>query len=118
MKKYDVMVAGYTCVDMFPGFRKSKDNIVISELFIPGKLIEIDGLDISLGGLVPNTGLALKKFGKKVYLNGLIGDDFIGIIAKELFDRYGSSGGITITDKAGTAFSIVISPPGVDRIFL
>ncbi len=118
MKKYDVTVAGYTCVDLTPGFRRTETPVPIADLFRPGNLIEIDGLDVSLGGIVPNTGLALKRFGKRVFLNGLIGDDAIGIIAKEAFDRYGVSEGITTTKKAGTAFSIVISPPGVDRIFL
>ncbi len=118
MKKYDVVVAGYTCVDLAPGFRKNDTHTSIAGLFKPGKLIEIDGLDISLGGVVPNTGLALKKFGKKVFLNGLVGGDLIGVIAKELFDGYCVSEGITTTRKAGTAFSIVLAPPGVDRIFL
>jgi sugar/nucleoside kinase (ribokinase family) len=118
MKKYDVVVAGYTCVDLTPKFNKNVSHTSIASLFRPGKLIEIDGLDISLGGVVPNTGLALKKFGKKVFLNGLIGDDFIGKIAKELFGGYGVSEGIKTTPKAGTAFSIVLTPPGMDRVFL
>jgi sugar/nucleoside kinase (ribokinase family) len=67
---------------------------------------------------VPNTGLAMKKFNKKIFFNGLIGDDFIGKIAKEWFDKYNISEELTITNVAGTAFSIVIAPPGIDRIFL
>jgi sugar/nucleoside kinase (ribokinase family) len=118
MKKYDVTVAGYTCLDLSPRFRKNKTHVSIDRLFQPGKLIEIDGLDVSLGGIVPNAGLALKKFGKKVFLNGLVGDDSIGIIAKELFEKYGVFEGIRSTSKAETAFSIVIAPPGVDRIYL
>ena len=60
----------------------------------------------------------MKKFNKNVFLNGLVGDDFIGKIAIEWLDKYNLSEGIRITDKAGTAFSIVIAPPGIDRIFL
>ena len=60
----------------------------------------------------------MKKFNKNVFLNGLVGDDFIGKIAIEWFDKYDLSEGIRTTDKAGTAFSIVIAPPGIDRIFL
>ena len=90
----------------------------IYELFIPGKLIEIDGLNFVLGGAVPNTGLAMKKFNKKVFLNGLIGNDFIGKMAKEWLDQYDISEGIATVNDAGTAFSIVMAPPGVDRIFL
>ena len=73
---------------------------------------------MSLEALWPNTGLAMKKFNKNVFLNGLVGDDFIGKIAIEWLDKYNLSEGIKITSKAGTAFSIVFAPPGIDRIFL
>ena len=118
MKKYDAVIAGYTCVDMFPGFKKNESSESLSDLFIPGKLIEIDGLDFILGGVVPNTGLAMKKFGMKVLLNGLIGDDMIGKIVKEWFGNYDLSEGIEIAEKEGSGLCIVISPPGTDRIFL
>ncbi len=118
MKKYDAVIAGYTCVDLFPQFNRNLTFTDISDLFKPGKLIEIDGLDFALGGVVPNTGLAMKKFNKKVLLNGLIGNDFIGKMARELLGRYDISEGMVTTDDAGTAFSIVLAPPGIDRIFL
>ena len=118
MKKFDAVISGYTCVDLIPDFKKSQPVTSLSNLFIPGKLIEIDGISFVLGGIVPNTGLAMKKFDKKVFLNGLVGDDFIGKIAIEWLDKYNLSEGIRTTDKAGTAFSIVIAPPGIDRIFL
>jgi sugar/nucleoside kinase (ribokinase family) len=118
MKKYDAVIAGYTCVDMFPGFKKNESSASLSELFIPGKLIEIDGLDFILGGVVPNTGLAMKKFGRKVFLNGLIGDDIIGKMVKEWFVNYNLSEGIEIAENQGSGLSIIISPPGIDRIFL
>jgi sugar/nucleoside kinase (ribokinase family) len=118
MKKFDVVVAGYTCVDMIPDFKKTQPDTSLSNLFVPGKLIEIDGINFVLGGVVPNTGLAIKKFNKKVFLNGLVGDDVIGKIAVEWLDKYNLSKGIRTTDKVGTAFSIVIALPGIDRIFL
>jgi sugar/nucleoside kinase (ribokinase family) len=118
MKKYDITVAGYTCVDLIPDFKKTECVASLSDLFRPGKLIEIDGINIVLGGVVANTGLAMKKFNKKVFLNGLVGDDFMGKIIKEGFKKYNCSEGIKTTKKEGTAFSIVLAPPGVDRIFL
>lgn len=118
MKKYDAVIAGYVCVDLIPSF---KQNIPVTEVYDvlkPGKLVEIDGMESTLGGVVANTGMAMKKFSKHVFLNGLIGTDFIGKIARESLDKYGLSEGIrTITEK-GTAFGLVIAPPGVDRIFL
>ncbi len=118
MKKYDAVIAGYLCVDISPEFQKNEHIASISDLFKPGRLIEIDGLDFSLGGVVANTGMAMKKFNKKVFLNGLIGNDFIGKIARDWLDKYNLSEGIKITGRAGTAFGIVIAPSGVDRIFL
>jgi hypothetical protein len=75
-KEYDVVVAGYTCVDLIPGFKKQGEESRITDFLNPGKLIEIGGLDFILGGVVPNTGLAMKKFSKRVFFNGLIGNDF------------------------------------------
>jgi sugar/nucleoside kinase (ribokinase family) len=118
MKKYDIVIAGYTCVDLIPDFKKTEYVTSISNLFKPGKLIEIDGLRFVPGGVVANTGLAMKKFNKKVFLNGLVGDDSMGEIVKDWFGKYNISDGIMTTKKAGTAFSIVIAPPGIDRIFL
>jgi sugar/nucleoside kinase (ribokinase family) len=118
MKKYDAVIAGYLCVDMVPAFQNNEPATSISSLFKPGKLIEIDGMDFSLGGVVANTGMAMKKFNRKVFLNGLIGNDFIGKIARDWLDKYKLSEGIKITGATGTAFGIVIAPPGVDRIFL
>ena len=69
MKKYDVVIAGYTCVDIIPAFKKNDPIKSVVDFFKPGKLIEIEGLNFVLGGVVANTGLALKKFGKKVFLN-------------------------------------------------
>ncbi len=62
MKKYDAVIAGYTCVDLIPDFMKTESVANFSSLFRPGKLIEIDGIDFVLGGVVANTGLAMKKF--------------------------------------------------------
>lgn len=116
MKKYDAVIAGYFCMDMVPGFQKKQEGI--SGFLEPGKLIEIDGLGFSAGGVVANTGAAMKKFGRKVFLNGLIGEDLLGKIARDWFEKLNLSEGIQVTNRAGTAFSIVLAPPGIDRIFL
>lgn len=116
--QYDVVVAGYLCVDMVPEFPKHEPVTSISNLLKPGRLIEIDGVDFSLGGVVANTGMAMNRFNRKVFLNGLVGNDLIGKMARDWFEKYGLSEGIKTTDRARTAFGIVIAPPGVDRIFL
>ena len=115
--KYDVVVAGYTCIDLTPEFRKGK-QASIGEILKPGQLTEIEGISFLPGGAVPNTGMALKKFNKMVYMNGLVGDDFIGSSLIDWLGKCGLTERLQITEKEGTGFSIVIAPPGVDRIFL
>lgn len=99
MKQYDATIAGYLCIDMFPEIRIKGNNVSVSELFRPGRLIEIEGIKFSLGGAVANTGLAMKKFGKTVYLNSLIGRDHIGNVVLDLINSYASGEGIQITEK-------------------
>ncbi|MBE9601887.1 carbohydrate kinase family protein [Pedobacter sp. MC2016-24] len=117
-KELDVMVAGYLGIDLIPDFKKTQQNVPLHDLLKPGKLTEIDGLQLSLGGVVANTGIALKKFNKRVYLNGLTGNDFMGRIIQDWLERYQIATGIKMLPHASTAFGIVIAPPGVDRIFL
>lgn len=117
-KQYDAVISGYTCIDLIPDFRNDSPVTDISAIFRPGKIIEIGGMGFVLGGIVPNTGLAMKKFGCRVFLNGLIGTDVIGQIADDRLKKYGISQGLGKSEEANTAFSVVIAPPGVDRIFL
>jgi hypothetical protein len=44
MKNYDVVVAGYLCIDLIPDFNREKTISSISNLLVPGRLMEIDGL--------------------------------------------------------------------------
>lgn len=113
----DAVVAGYLGVDITPGFGKGSSGS-FSELFRPGRLIEMNGLHFSLGGVVANTGLAMRRFGQTVALMGCVGNDTLGNIAVEQFRRTGVTEGIRQIDSAGTAYGIVIAPPGMDRLFL
>jgi sugar/nucleoside kinase (ribokinase family) len=113
----DAIVAGYLGVDIAPGFGKRKSGS-FAELFQPGKLIETEGLHFSLGGVVANTGFAMRKFGQNVALMGCVGADALGDIAIRLFAEAGVTQGIRRIDSADTAYGIVIAPPGMDRLFL
>ena len=92
--------------------------VPFSELFRPGKLIETEGLNVSLGGVVANTGLAMLRFGQRVELMGCVGNDALGDLAVARLAQAGVSRGIRRTAKAGTAYGFVIAPPGMDRLFL
>ncbi|MFA6567396.1 MAG: PfkB family carbohydrate kinase [Victivallales bacterium] len=113
----DAVVAGYLGVDIAPGFSK-RESVTFAELFRPGKLIETKGLHFSLGGVVANTGLAMRKFGQNVSLTGCVGNDALGDMALAQFAQAGVTRGIHHASSAGTAYGIVVAPPGIDRFFL
>ena len=114
----DAVVAGYLGVDLTPGFSATRAAVPFAELFRPGKLIETEGLNVSLGGVVANTGLAMLRFGQRVELMGCVGNDALGDLAVARLAQAGVSRGIRRTAKAGTAYGFVIAPPGMDRLFL
>ena len=113
----DAVVAGYTGVDLAPAFADAP-AVPLAQLLRPGKLIEVGPLDITPGGVVPNTGLALAAFGARVALLGLIGEDRLGDLLLGLLEGRGATLRLRRTAAAGTAYGFVIAPPGTDRIFL
>jgi sugar/nucleoside kinase (ribokinase family) len=113
----DAVVAGYLGVDIAPGFPAGRPAIPAAELFRPGRLVETEGLSFSPGGVVANTGLAMKRFGQRVGLMGSVGCDALGDIVMSQLGEQGVTDGIRRNRRAGTAYGIVIAPPGMDRIF-
>ncbi len=116
-RHYDVTVAGHICLDIIPhipdtGIRE------ISELFKPGKLIQVNAAKISTGGPVSNTGIALKKLGLKVAFMSRVGKDQFGELILSLLSQQGQISGISVSSTDRTSYTIVIAPPGIDRIFL
>lgn len=112
-----VISAGHICLDITPVFPGERVYADISSALVPGKLINVEGANVHVGGSVANTGLALKKLGCNVRLLGKVGNDHFGNIAKKIVASYGASG--LITDEGGeTSYSVVIALPGTDRIFL
>jgi sugar/nucleoside kinase (ribokinase family) len=116
-KTYDVMVAGHLCLDVIPRFLNTgKDRI--EELLKPGKLVNVGPATISTGGPVSNTGINLKTLGNRVAFCARLGEDEFGRLAQERLSDAGSAEGIRVVEGAATAYTLVISPVGIDRIFL
>jgi sugar/nucleoside kinase (ribokinase family) len=116
-RSIDAVVAGYLGVDLTPGFPNQRRPGAAREFFRPGRLIETCGLNLSLGGAVANTGLVLQQFGQRVRLMGCVGTDALGDAAIGLLRARALADGIKRTNRAGTAYGIVLAPPGIDRIF-
>lgn len=111
-----VTVAGHVCLDIIPTWPAAAS---LGQL-IPGKLIEMGPAQLSTGGAVSNTGLALHRLGLPVQLVGKLGDDAIGRAVLDLLSRAGPAlaDGMVIAPGEASSYSVVISPPGVDRLFL
>lgn len=106
------MVAGHICLDLIPAFAAG------SMMPPPGGLTEVGEATISTGGAVANAGLALHKLGAPVRLVALIGDDLFGHGVRDLLSASGAPVRLVARPAASTSYSVVLSPPGMDRSFL
>ncbi len=116
MKK-KVIVAGHICLDITPVFSTKKiENI--SDILLPGKLVEVRQADVHTGGSVANTGLAMKILGADVTLMGKTGKDAFGEMVQNILKKYDAEEGLIISTEESTSYSVVLAIPGMDRIFL
>lgn len=116
MKK--VVVAGCLCLDITPEFHDGQgEKKTAAEWFLPGKLLQVGEASIHTGGAVANTGLAFRHFGADVSLMGKVGNDAFGKLVLDLLERHGGTQGASVSEDCQTAYTVVLAPPGVDRIF-
>lgn len=128
MNTPNVVVAGHICIDITPVFpgsenrtSESKKNVMkssISEVLIPGTLVRVNDIDIHTGGVVANTGLAMRFFGMNVQLMGKVANDAFGSMILDILKKHGSIDGMMVAKNDSTSYTLVIAVPGVDRIFL
>jgi sugar/nucleoside kinase (ribokinase family) len=117
--KLSVVVAGHICLDIFPDL-KNVPTGKFMELFQPGHMLQIGPPHFSTGGPVSNTGLAMHILGLHVNLIGKIGDDMYGRAVLQLLQKYDNqlTHDMIIDPFITTSYTLVISPPGFDRMFL
>lgn len=108
-----VLVAGHICLDVIPTLRQAPD-------FTPGNLYEIGAAEFAPGGGVPNVGLALARLGIEATMLGQIGRDPFGAILRGVLDARapGTGAGLQVGEGCATSYTVVLSAPGSDRIFL
>lgn len=113
-----IVVAGHICLDVIPAFKRGADSL--TQLLVPGKLVDVGPAVLSTGGAVANTGLALHRLGVPVRLVGKLGTDAFGDAVCGLLRQQGALlADHMVRDPAvATSYSIVINPPGIDRVFL
>lgn len=116
-KAKKAVVAGHICIDITPVF-PGKEVRTLSEVLAPGKLVQMEGVTISTGGAVANTGLALKMMGVDVSLMGKIGKDAFGSLVLDSLKAYGAQDTMIVAEDSDTSYSVVLAVPGIDRMFL
>jgi sugar/nucleoside kinase (ribokinase family) len=113
-----IVVAGHICVDIIPVWTQAVESI--AAVFRPGRLTEVGPAMVSTGGAVSNTGIALHRLGVPVRLMGKIGPDLFGRAILDVVRSYDEAltEGMIVDPNADSSYTLVINPPGVDRIFL
>ena len=113
-----VIVAGHACLDITPLFPQNQQAAKLGNILSPGKLIQMEGVDIHAGGAVSNTGMAMKMLGADVCLMAKTGSDEFGKIISDIYAAQGADSGIIVQEGHNTSYSVVLALPGIDRIFL
>jgi sugar/nucleoside kinase (ribokinase family) len=115
MPRTAIIAAGHCCLDIFPSFFEQSESTLV-----PGELIDVGPAVLAPGGSVSNVGLALHRLGANARLLGKVGDDAFGRILLDYFAGAGAdlAEDMLVGPGETTSYSIVISQPGHDRIFL
>jgi len=116
---FDVVVAGHICLDIIPDLSVFKQGDFLNALR-PGSLVTMGPVKISLGGQVPNMGLALHILGIPTRLMGKIGDDLFGRAIFDIIRSYAPSmaEGMVVDKTVSSSYTFVINPPDMDRFFM
>ena len=118
MRELKTIAAGHVCLDVIPTFLRGAATL--DAVMQPGKLVDMGPAVLSTGGSVSNTGLALKRLGLPVRLMGKVGTDAFGTAVRDIFRQQDESlvETMIVDPTVATSYSVVINPPGIDRIFL
>ncbi len=113
-----IIAAGHVALDIIPRLDHGVD-------WRPGALYEVGPATLSIGGAVGNVAHVLSALGRPVRWLAPVGDDAFGrVVRAMLAERAGlgpddPSGGVLVTvPGAATSYTLVVSPPASDRVFL
>jgi sugar/nucleoside kinase (ribokinase family) len=118
-KNIEIVAAGHTCLDLIPAFTIDGKVDKLTDVLVPGKMINMGECVVVGGGPVTNAGVSIRRLGVKTELIGKIGNDDFG---KEILSWYeeneGHFKGIKTVDGESTSYTIAICIPGIDRFYL
>jgi sugar/nucleoside kinase (ribokinase family) len=118
-KDIEIVAAGHTCLDLIPAFTIQGKVDKMTDVLVPGKMINMGECVVVGGGPVTNAGVSIRRLGVKTELIGKIGNDDFG---KEILNWYeeheGHFKGIKMIPGESTSYTIAICIPGIDRFYL
>lgn len=108
-----MVVAGHACLDLIPELPRGLE-------LRPGSLTEVGPVRFAPGGAVPNVGIALTTLGVAARLVARVGDDALGGVLLGLLRSRVPHDALAFERVPGdsTSYTVIISPPDVDRLFL
>ena len=107
------VAAGHICLDIIPHIDHAFE-------LTPGRLYEVGAPTIGTGGAVSNTGIALHILDIPTTLMGKLGDDSFGHSVLDVLRSRAPelAEGMVVVPGVVTSYTVVVSIPGTDRIFL
>jgi len=118
-KDLEIVAAGHTCLDLIPAFTIKGKVDKMTDVLVPGKMINMGQCVVVGGGPVTNAGVSIRRLGVKTELIGKIGnDDFGKQILRWYEEHEGHFEGIQVVDGESTSYTIAICIPGIDRFYL
>ena len=77
-KDLEIVIAGHTCLDIIPAFTIDGEVDNLTDVLVPGKMINMGQCVVVGGGPVTNAGVSIRRLGVKTELIGKIGNDDFG----------------------------------------
>ncbi len=118
-KDIEIIAAGHTCLDLIPAFTINGKVDRMTDVLVPGKMINMGDCVVVGGGPVTNAGVSIRRLGVKTELIGKIGDDDFGKQILRWYEEHeGHFKGIHMVEGESTSYTIAICIPGIDRFYL
>ena len=115
----EIVAAGHTCLDVIPAFTLEGEAEHLTDVLVPGKMINMGQCVVVAGGPVTNAGVSIRRLGVKTELIGKIGNDDFGKQVLRWYEEYeGHFEGIKVAEGESTSYTIAICIPGIDRFYL
>lgn len=118
-KDIEIVAAGHTCLDLIPAFTIEGKVDKMTDVLVPGKMINMGNCVVVGGGPVTNAGVSIRRLGIKTELIGKVGDDDFGKQIIRWYEEHeGHFKGIHMVKGESTSYTIAICIPGIDRFYL